>query len=145
MFQHIKKKKELIKITDLSFNYAGDLVYKQNNTKIFVENGKNVVLNCTCGLHNESSWSGPKISSITKMDKHEEEPYAVGLMISPKLHDLNVDIIGDNKSNECNLVVRNFSEVGMGNYICEHWKSGIVYSHNFTVHLKSKCRDVYII
>lgn len=129
----------------MSFNYAGDLVYKQKKSTIFVERGKNVVLNCTCGLHNESSWSGPKISSITKMDKNVEETYAAGLMLSPKLHDLNVDIIGDNTSNECSLVVRNLSEVGMGHYLCEHWKSGIVYSHNFTVHLKSKCREVYII
>lgn len=142
------KKKDgnmLLKIKDLSFNYAGDPVYKQNYTRIFVEKGDTVVLNCTCGLHNESLWSGPKISSITIMDKNVEETYAAGLMISPKLHDLNVDIIGDNKSNECSLIVRNFSEVGMGHYICEHWKSGIFYSHNFTVHLKSKCRDVYII
>lgn len=60
-------------------------------------------------------------------------------MINPKLHDLNVEIIGNNNTDDCSLVVTNFSEVGVGHYICEYWKSGIVYIHNFAVNLKSKC------
>lgn len=127
----------------MSFHFADDVPYKKYYTKIFVEKGENIVLNCTCHLHNETSWSGPKISSITKMDKYEEEPYTSGLLLNPKLYDLNIDIIGYNESDECSLLVRNISENSEGSYTCEYWKSGIVYIHKFIVHLESKCQDVY--
>ncbi|CAC5393252.1 [Mytilus coruscus] len=113
-----------------------DVAFNRTYTLIFVEKGENVVLNCTCSIHNESACSGPKISSVTKIDKNEDEPYTAGLMLKPKLHNLNVDVIGDYECDGCSLIVRNFSEIGVGNYICEYWKSGIVYIHNFTVHLK---------
>lgn len=77
------------------------------------------------------------------MDKYEEEPYTSGLLLNPKLYDLNIDIIGYNESDECSLLVRNISENGEGSYTCEYWKSGIVYIHKFIVHLESKCNDVY--
>lgn len=74
------------------------------------------------------------------MDKYEEEPYTAGLTLNPKLINLNIDIIGYNENDQCSLVVRNFSDLGVGNYNCEHWKSGIVYVLVFAVDLKSKCQ-----
>lgn len=127
----------------MSFYYVDEVPYKKDYKQILVEKGDNVVPNCTCGLHNESAWTGPKISSITQKDKNEEEPYTAGFLLNPKLNDLNIDIIGISESDECSLVVRNISEIGEGNYTCEYLRSGIVYIHRFIVNLESKCQDVY--
>ncbi|CAC5393261.1 TTN [Mytilus coruscus] len=65
------------------------------------------------------------------------EIYAQGLILTKNLKDLNIDIIGDYSKSICNLIIRNVSDVDIGNYTCESWKSGLLYVHKFTLYLKS--------
>ncbi|CAC5393278.1 unnamed protein product [Mytilus coruscus] len=117
---------------------AGAAVYKRTYTSIFVETDETVVLNCTCFLQSESAWSGPKRSAMKEMgDNDTEEPYTEGLLLNPGLFNMNIDIIGNYDIGECNLVIRNFSAVDVGNYKCEYLISGIVCIHIITAYLKS--------
>ncbi|CAG2229375.1 unnamed protein product [Mytilus edulis] len=108
--------------------------------RIFVGRNETVILNCTCFNKNESSWRVLKYPRVTarETDATDERyiPYTQGLLLNPKLMNSNIDIVGDNKSGECNLIIRNFSNYDEGTYKCDFWKNGNIYTDTYHVQIR---------
>ncbi|XP_063418428.1 uncharacterized protein LOC134701226 [Mytilus trossulus] len=109
--------------------------------RIFVGRNETVILNCTCFNKNESSWRVLKYPRVTarEIDAIDEPyiPYTEGLLLNPKLMNSNIDIVGDYKSGECNLIIRNFSNHDEGTYKCEYWKNGNIYIDTYHVQIRN--------
>lgn len=114
--------------------------YQSKNTTVFVENGKTIVLNCTCSRSNDNhvqgSWKGPNMST----SKEDNIPYAEGLDMNPELNISNIYIIGDHESGTCNLKITNFSKINEGSYECNYLllDNLKIFEHTYTVSMKSK-------
>ncbi|VDI50285.1 Hypothetical predicted protein [Mytilus galloprovincialis] len=109
--------------------------------RIFVGRNETVILNCTCFNKNESSWRVLKYPRVTarEIDAIDEPyiPYTEGLLLNPKLMNSNIDIVGDYKSGECNLIIRNFLNHDEGTYKCEYWKNGNIYIDTYHVQIRN--------
>lgn len=110
--------------------------------RVFVVRNETVILNCTCFNQNESSWRVIKYPRVTARETdaiyESNIPYTEGLSLNPKLKNSNIDIVGNYKSGECNLIITHFSDYDEGTYKCEYWEKGYIYIDTYHVQISSK-------
>ncbi|CAC5393264.1 NEGR1 [Mytilus coruscus] len=112
-----------------------------HDRKVFVGRNETVILNCTCFNQNESSWRVLKKTRVTAIDTDATDefyiPYTHGLLLNPKLINSNIDIVGNYKSGECNLIIRHFSNYDEGTYKCEYWENGNIDIDTYHVQIRN--------
>ncbi|CAC5383236.1 unnamed protein product [Mytilus coruscus] len=112
-----------------------------HDRKVFVGRNETVILNCTCFNQNESSWRVLKKTRVTAIDTDATDefyiPYTQGLLLNPKLINSNIDIVGNYKSGECNLIIRHFSNYDEGTYKCEYWENGNIDIDTYHVQIRN--------
>lgn len=113
---------------------------KCDNTEQFinVNNGENLILNCTCFNKTNGQWIGPNLSPNLYATADNFIPYTQGLELSPNLDRSKVRVFGGYNINECNLQIMNFSSDDDGLYKCQYIDALTAHMHAYNVVAISK-------